>query len=88
VLGLAAEGEGDTFTGSFVYYRGGKEITETINGRGNRAEAVRGDYVKSCTVQKTSDKQVWIRLVISDEGKKIFESEKIETKDPVVYRKQ
>lgn len=87
VLGAASGADGNTFTGSYVYLEGGKEIKGTINGSGNRSEAVRGDYIKSCTVQKTSDKQAWIQVVISEGGKKVFESKKIETKDPIVYEK-
>lgn len=80
--------DGDTFTGSYMYVKGGKEIKANISGKGNRSEAFRGDYIKSCTVQKTSDKQAWIQVVISEGGKKIFESKRVETKDPIVYEKK
>ena len=77
-----------TFTVSYVVVKGGKEITASINGMGNRCDLLRGDYIKSCTVQKTSDNQDWIKLEILEDGKKIFESEKIITKEPIVYEKK
>ena len=71
-----------------MYVKGGKEITVSINGIGNRCEIFRGDYIKSCTVQKTSDNQDWITLKISEDGKEIFEAEKIITKELIVYEKK
>jgi hypothetical protein len=75
------------FTGSYVYVKGGKEIKEDISGKGNRSEAFWGDYIKSCTVTRISDKG-WIRLVISEDGKQIFRSEKVSTNAPIVYEKK
>ena len=87
VLGLATPDAGG-FTGSYVYAKAGKEIKENINGKGNFSEAFWGDYIKSCTVQKTADTQKWIKLIISENGKKIFESEKITNEEPVIYEKK
>jgi hypothetical protein len=86
VMGVTSP-EPVAFTGSYVYVKAGKEINADISGGGNRSEAFWGDYVKSCTVQNTSDKG-WIKLVILEDGKKIFESEKITNKEPVVYEEK
>jgi hypothetical protein len=77
-----------TFTGAYVYVKDGKEIKEDMNGKGNLSQAFWGDYIKSCTVQKDSDSQDWIQLVISEDGQDIFKSEKVRTKDPVVYERK
>jgi hypothetical protein len=87
VMGSAMPDAGG-FTGSYAYVKGGKEITADINGKGNRSEAFWGDYIKSCTVRKTADNQDWIKLVISEDGKKIFESEETTNKEPIVYEKK
>jgi hypothetical protein len=75
------------FTGSYVYAKAGKEIAADINGSGNRSEAFWGDYIKSCKIQITSDKG-WIKLIISEDGKKIFESEEITNKETAFYEKK
>jgi hypothetical protein len=87
VMGSAAPDSG-TFTGSYSYVKGGKEITNSISGKGNGSEAFLGDYIKRCTVQKASDRQEWIKLVILEDGKKVFESEKVTNGVPVVYEKK
>ena len=87
VMGSAMPDAGG-FAGSYIYVKGGKEITAAINGKGNRSEAFWGDYIKSCTVRKTADNQDWIKLVISEDGKTIFESGKTTNKEPVVYEKK
>jgi hypothetical protein len=87
VMGSAMP-EAGGFTGSYVYVKGGNESVGDLNGKGNRSVFFWGDYVKSCTVQKTADNQDWIKLVISEDGKKIFESEKITNKEPFVYEKK
>jgi hypothetical protein len=86
VMGVTSP-EKVAFTGSFVNVKAGKEINGDISGSGNRSEAFWGDYIKSCSIQKTSD-DGWIKLIISEDGKKIFESEKITNKEPVVYEKK
>jgi uncharacterized protein (TIGR03435 family) len=77
-----------TFTGAYVYVKDGKEIKEDMSGKGNLSKAFWGDYIKSCTVQKDSDSQDWIQLVISEDGQDIFKSEKVRTKDPIVWEKK
>ena len=78
-----------TFSGSYVYVKAGKEIKEDVSGtNGNRSEAFWGDYIKSCTVQKISDDKGFIKLVISEDGKMVFESDEITNKEPIVYEKK
>ncbi len=75
------------FTGSFVYVKEGKEIKKELNGKGNQSEAFRGDYIKSCTVQKTSEKGE-MQLVIMEDGQKIYQSPRTSTNGPIVYVKK
>jgi len=42
------------YTGSWVYVKGGKEITVNISDQTNQFRQAWGDYIKSCTVQRTS----------------------------------
>lgn len=87
VVGEASPDAG-TFSGSCVYVRGGKDLTKEFNGKGNGSEAFWGDYIKSCTVRKNSDKAGSIRLVISEDGKQVYESKEVATKDPIVYQRR
>ena len=86
VMGLTAP-EAVTFTGSCIYSKQGKETKKDIGGKGNISEAFWGDYVKSCTVQKTSDSG-WIKLMITENNQTIFESGEVTNKDPIVYEKK
>ena len=63
-------------------------IKENISGKGNLSKAFWGDYVQSCTVQKTSDSEATIQLIISENGKNVFESKEVESKDPIVYQRK
>jgi hypothetical protein len=82
VMGLADPG---TFSGDFVFVQGGKEIKQTIR---NRGASFYGDYVKSCTVQKTTGSDDSIQLTITEDGKTVFESGEITNKEPIVYEKK
>jgi hypothetical protein len=86
VMGSAMPDAG-TFSGSYVYLKNGQEVKEAISGKGNLSEAFWGDYLKSCTVQKDSDSQDWIQLIISEGGQEIFKSEKVATKSPIVWER-
>jgi hypothetical protein len=86
VMGSAMPDAGG-FAGSYVYVKDGKEIKEDMSGKGNLSKAFWGDYVKSCTIQKTSDSQDWIKLIISEDGQDVFKSEKVSTKDPIVWQR-
>ena len=72
-------------SGSCVFVQSGKEIKKTINERGT---SFLGDYIKSCTVQKTTDDGGTIQLAIEEDGQRIFESPEITNTTPVVFEKQ
>jgi hypothetical protein len=77
-----------SFTGTYVYMKGGKEIKDDISSdQGNLSNAFSGDFIKSCKVQKISDFGS-IQLIISEDGKKVFESEEVKTNDPIIYEKK
>ena len=76
-----------TFTGSYVVVRAGKEVKEDISGKGNRSEAFWGDYIKSCTVQRTSANGR-IKLVITEGTNAVFKSEWLSTNAPIVYQRK
>jgi hypothetical protein len=90
-LNISVEGpatpDGPNLDGFYVYVNGGKEIKDTINGQGNFSTAFWGDYVKSCTVRKASDKD-WIRLKISENGKVVFMSDMEKTQHPIIYERK
>jgi hypothetical protein len=77
-----------SFTGTYVYMKGGKEIKGDISGdQGNLSRAFWGDFIKSCKVQKISNFGS-IQLLISEDGKKVFESEEVKTNDPIIYERK
>ena len=82
VMGLADPG---TFSGTYVFVQGGKEIKKNIS---NRGASFYGDYVKSCTVQKTTGSVASIQLTITENGKTVFESDEVINKEPIVYEKK
>ncbi|HTX20376.1 MAG TPA: hypothetical protein VMD27_00745 [Candidatus Aquilonibacter sp.] len=52
-----------------------------------------GDYIKSCTIQKTSTNtfnqyQNWFYFEISENGTNIFESGEITNNEPVTYERK
>jgi hypothetical protein len=73
-----------TYTGSWVYVTGGKEVTVNISDRTNQFRAGWGDYIKSCTVQKTSDAGT-MDVDITEDGKNVFQAHDIETKSLIAY---
>jgi hypothetical protein len=83
-----ASADAAAFTGSYVYVHAGKEVTSPIKGKGPGTEAFWGEYVKSCTVQKTSDSGGAIKLVILEGGKKVYQSEEVTTTVPIAYEKK
>ena len=87
VVGDASPDAG-TFSVSYVYVNGGKDIVREFSGKGNGSEAFWGDYIKSCTVRKTSDTAGSIRLVISEDGRQVYKSKEVATKDPIVYQRK
>jgi hypothetical protein len=82
VMGLADPG---TFSGTYVFVQGGREIKQNLS---NRGAGFYGDYVKSCTVQKTTGSADSIQLTITEDGKTVFESEEVTNQTPIVYEKK
>lgn len=72
------------FEGNYVYMKGGQEIREEISGKGNRSKGFLGDHVKHCEVRKKSGTG-WISLVISEDGKPVFESPQETSDKPIRY---
>jgi hypothetical protein len=75
------------FTGSYTYVQNGKTITKSFRGMGSAQKLFFGDSIQSCSVQKTSDNKSPISLVLYENNTKIFESQPIATKDPIVYQR-
>ncbi len=76
-----------TFEGFYVYVKGRKEIKEKIIDTmhaGNYSYAFWGDRIKSCVVWKKSVDGK-IKLLITDNGKYVFESEWETKNKPIVY---
>jgi len=87
MLNLEVMGFGDpgTFSGTYVFVQGGKEIKKNIS---NRGASFYGDYIKSCTVQKTTGSADSIQLTITEDGKTVFESAEVTNQTPIVYEKR
>ena len=73
-----------SISGSCIFVQSGKEIKHTISERGT---SFLGDYIKSCTVQKTADDGETMQLTIEEDGKQIFDSQEITNKE-IVYEKK
>ena len=84
----SAMADATMLSGSFVYVRDGQELKEEINARGNFSKGFFGDYIKSCTVQKQASDRHQIRLIIMEDGKKLFESESVTNETPIVYERK
>ena len=75
---MGASGENPVqFEGEYTYLSGGREMTGTISGEGNQAEAFRGDKVIAAEVEMTGG-EGWIRLSISEGMDQVFESERVD----------
>ena len=72
-------------TGSCVFVQNGKEIKKNISERGT---SFFGDYIKSCSVQKTTDDEDSIQVTITENGKSVFESEDVTNRTPVIYERK
>jgi hypothetical protein len=76
-----------TYTGICTYVKEGKEINFDLNGTNRYIEQnLWGDYIKSCTIQKTTTSGL-IMLEIAEDHKKIFQSPQIKTEDQISYEK-
>jgi hypothetical protein len=84
-----------TFTGSWVYVTDGKEIKVDISDKINRFKMCWGDYIKSCTIQRTSTNSLdkpgftgWFFFDVLEGGTNIFESPQMTNEEPVVYERK
>jgi hypothetical protein len=86
VLNIMVMGTEDakSISGSYIYFQKGKEIKKNIIKGGT---GFGGDYIKSCTVQKTSDDEETMWLTIEEDGKQIFDSQET-TNKVIVYEKK
>jgi hypothetical protein len=83
------------YTGSWVYVEDGKEIRVDISDKTNRFKTCWGDYIKSCTVQRTSTNSLdmpgfsgWFYFDVLEGGRKVFESSEITNEKPVTYQRK
>ena len=82
-----------TYTGSWVYVKNGKEHTVNFSDKTNKFRECWGDYIKSCTIQKTSTNsyvqyQSWFNFTIEEDGTNLFESGEITNNKPVTYERK
>ena len=83
-----------TYTGYWVYVQDGKEISVTINDHTNQFRQGWGDYVKYCTVRRTSLKETpgigsyFDYRITEDVTNVIFNSGQIKTEEPVTYERK
>jgi hypothetical protein len=78
-----------TYTGSWVFVKGGKEITVNISDKTNEWKEGWGDYIKSCTVRRTSTNEaIWFHFQVTEDGTNIFESGEITNEEPVTYKRK
>lgn len=83
VMGLTAP-QPIEFTGHCVYLVAGQEVRVELDGKGNISKAFRGDSIKHCEVQKTSDGG-WVRLMITVDGQQAFKSPKVQSNEVIRY---
>jgi hypothetical protein len=82
------------FIGSWVYISGGREIKVDVDTT-NKFQMRWGDYIKSCTIQRTSTNSLdvpgfagWFYFQIKEDGATIFESPQLTNENPYVYEKK
>jgi hypothetical protein len=84
-----------TFTGCWAYIKDGREIKVEISDKTNQFKICRGDYIKSCIIQRTSTNSLdapgfagWFSFQILEDGRNIFESPQLTNENPFVYEKK
>jgi hypothetical protein len=87
VLGLFPKENPGILTCSYVYVAGGKEKTGGFQCTNNWGEAFWGDYIASCKVTKISGSGSF-KLVVSENAKKVFDSEMVKTNDSISYQRK
>ena len=73
--------------GECMYIAGGEQVRQVITGTGGLSKAFWGDYVDSCQVRRISDAG-WFQLIIAEDGTTVFESQKTESGQPVLYQRR
>lgn len=78
-----------TYTGSWVYVKSGIEHTVFISDKTNQFRQCWGDYIKSCTIQRTSTNEAhWFHFGVTEDAEKVFESGEITNQVPVSYERK
>lgn len=78
-----------TYTGSWVFVKGGKEVTVNISDKTNEFRQCWGDYIKACTIRRTSTNEAnWFHFQISEDRTNTFESGEITNEAPVTYERK
>ena len=77
----------ELINGSYVYLKGGKEITEIVSFTNSMSYNFWGDGIKSCQFTNDSS-QGSISLRITEDGKKAFDSGMIEHTNLISYEKK
>lgn len=83
-----------TYTGYWVFVKEGKEISVPINDQTNEFRQGWGDYVKYCTVRRTTLKEMpgfanfFEYRITEDQTNIIFESGQITNEEPVIYERK
>lgn len=76
-----------SFKGECLYQKGGQEHKEEFESdQGYVSKAFQGDYITSCEVRKISN-HGYIKLVIYENGKEVFASDKVTDQDSIIYRR-
>jgi hypothetical protein len=83
------------YTGSWVYVKDGKEIMVNTSDKTNRFKICWGDYIKSCTIQRTSTNSLampgfagWFYFQVTEGESNVFESPEMTNEEPVVYERK
>jgi len=84
IFGNAVYPNDDDFAGHCIYLKGNEEIKKEFEGNGNQSYAFLGNKFKYCEVRKTLGKSP-IGLMITEDGKVVFESEMSDSYQLIVY---
>ena len=77
----------EIITGNYAYLNGGKEISKVVRFTNSMSYNFRGDGVRSCQFNSDS-REGSIKLIIAEDGKKIFDSGMIERTNVIRYDKK
>ena len=87
VMGLFPKETPGILTCSYAYVTGGKEKNAGFQCTNNWSICFWGDTIKSCTVKKISGAGTF-QLLINENGRKVFDSDMVETNDSISYEKK